>query len=130
MTMNGSFRLAIAAVAALFAMHAYADAPLSNKWRIQCSESAKSDGVIQFRVKPEDAEPIEVSVSIEDGRSENGVARDIRDAFQEQLPAGRYSVETDDGEDVLVKKDFGEPNFSLELVASDVKAVRINLDRE
>jgi hypothetical protein len=107
-----------------------ADSPRSNKWRLEVSGDAESDGVIKFRVKPRDGAPVEVAATVEDGRSENGVARDIREAFQAQLPKGRYSVETDDGEDVLVKKDFGEPDFSIELVSSTVDDVRVRLDRE
>lgn len=102
----------------------------SNKWRIQCSGNAESDGAIEFRVTPKGAEPVTVTVQIEDGRSENGVARDIRDALRKQLPSDTYDVETDDGEDVLLKKNFNEANFALEVVSSTVEDVRINLDRE
>ena len=132
MSMHSAHRLAAAALVMLFGAGAYAEDPpsLSNKWRIECSGGADSAGALQFRVTPEGGSPVNVSVRIEEGRSENGVARDIRDAFSEQLPKGSYSVETDDGEDVLIKKDLGEPNFSVELVASDVEDVRVRLDRE
>jgi hypothetical protein len=36
----------------------------------------------------------------------------------------------DDGEDVLVKKDLTEPVFSLEIVSSTVKSVRLRLQKE
>ncbi len=101
-----------------------------NKWRIQCSEGANSDGEIVFRVTPKGGQPTDVRVAIEDGTSENAVARRIRDAFRAALPKESYDVETDDGEDVLVKKDFGADDFSLQLVSDGVKGVRINLDRE
>jgi hypothetical protein len=116
----------------LFGMNAYAadSEPRSNKWRLEVSGDAESDGVMKFRVQPRDEAPTEVTATIEDGRSENGVARDIREAFQAQLPKDKYSVETDDGEDVLIKKDFGEPDFSIELVSSTVEDVRVGLDRE
>ena len=106
------------------------DLKLSNKWRIQCSGNAESDGEIQFRVTPRNGAPTNVVVQIKDGRSENGVARDIREAFQAQLPKGRYDVETDDGEDVLIKKDLTEPQFEVALISSTVEDVRLNLDRE
>jgi hypothetical protein len=123
---------ALLAAPLLIATNAYADdsAPRSNKWRLEVSGDAESDGVMKFLVKPKDGGPTEVTATIEDGRSENGVARDIREAFQAQLPKGKYSVETDDGEDVLIKKDFGEPDFSVELVSSTVEDVRVGLDRE
>jgi hypothetical protein len=71
-----------------------------------------------------------VSVNIAKGRSENGVARDIRDAFRAQLPPERFQAEEDDGEDVLVKKKNGQPDFAIELAGSTVPEVRLNLQRE
>ena len=106
------------------------DLEYSNKWRIECSGDAESDGAIQLRVTPKGGKPTTVTVQVEDGRSENGVARDIRDALRTQLPPGTYDVETDDGEDVLLKKNFNESNFALELVSSSVEDVRIVLDQE
>jgi hypothetical protein len=101
-----------------------------NKWRIECSEGANSDGEIVFRVTPKGGQPIEVRVPIKNGTSENAVARRIRDAFRKTLPKESFNAETDDGEDVLLKKDFGADDFALELVSNSVKGVRINLDRE
>ncbi len=128
--MSRWLQMSIAVLCCAFASLALSDsAPLSNKWRIQCSGGAESSGVIRFRVTPKGGAPVEVMVSVADGRSENGVARDIRDAFRQALPRG-YSAETDDGEDVLLKKGFTRPRFSLELISSTVEDVRINLDRE
>jgi invasion protein IalB len=101
-----------------------------NKWRIECSEGANSDGEIVFRVTPKDGQPIDVSVPIKNGTSENAVARRIRDAFRAALPKQSYSVETDDGEDVLVKKHYGADDFSLQLVSNGVKGVRLDVERE
>lgn len=102
---------------------------LSNKWRIECSEGAKSDGIVQFRVTPEGGVPVDVQIPIKDGRGENGVARDIRDGLRKGLDKDRYHIETDDGEDVLVKKRKG-PNFDLKLISSTVKSVRFNVEKE
>ena len=101
-----------------------------NKWRIQCSESAKSDGTILFRITPEGGATIEVAVQVARGTGENAVARRIRDAFRATLPADAFHVEVDDGEDVLVKRKGSHPKFALVLVSNDVKSVRIRLDRE
>jgi hypothetical protein len=129
---NALLRGLLATLPMLLATGVYsADSPpSSNKWRLEVSGDAESDGVLKFRIDPKDGAPVEVTANIDDGRSENGVARDIREAFQAQLPKDRYSVETDDGEDVLIKKDFGEPDFSIELVSSTVEDVRVRLDRE
>lgn len=42
----------------------------------------------------------------------------------------QYHVERDDGEDVLVKKRGGAPDFLLEVVANTVEGVRINNKRK
>ncbi len=103
---------------------------ISNKWRIECSGAAHSAGVIEFRVTPHEGTPVTVSVAITKDRGENAVARDIRDAFRTQLATDRFHVETDDGEDVLVKKKGGQPDFALELIANSVEHVKLKLERE
>jgi hypothetical protein len=101
----------------------------SNKWRLQVSEGANNDGVMRFRVTPKDGAPIDVPVSLKNGRGEDGAARDIRDTFRQALDPDSYKIEVDDGEDVLVKVRKG-PAISIELVESNVKGTRINFDRE
>lgn len=103
---------------------------LSNKWRIEVSEGANSDGVIHFRITPKGGVPTDARVEIKDGRGENGVARDIRDGLRAALDAQRYHVETDDGEDVLVKKTHKGEDFELRLVESTVKSVRFEVEKE
>jgi hypothetical protein len=109
-----------------------ADAPklkYSNKWRIEVKEGSNNDGVLRFRVTPEAGTPVDVAVELKKGRSENGVARDVRDGFRAALDKKIFKVEGDDFEDVLVKKRKG-PDFSIELVESTVKGTRIDLERE
>jgi len=120
----------LAAVVVFAAMPASAEElKLSNKWRVNVSESAKSDGTILFRVTPKDGTAVDVPVAIKDGTSENHVARTIRDAFRATLDKDEFHSETDDGEDVLLKKRKG-PDFELKFVESDVKAVRIHVRKE
>lgn len=102
----------------------------SNKWRIEVSESARSDGEIVFQVVPQGGEPQLVTVLIKSSFGENRVAVAIKDAFQDQLDDQQYHVERDDGEDVLVKKRHGEADFALRVISSTVKAVRIRVQKE
>jgi len=121
---------AMAAIATLAAGPVFADdLKLSNKWRVQVSEGAKSDGTILFRVTPKDGQPVDVPVAIKDGTSENSVAKNIRDAFRSTLDKEAFHSETDDGEDVLLKKRKG-PDFELKLVESTVKATRFSVEKE
>jgi hypothetical protein len=101
----------------------------SNKWRIEVKEGANNDGVARFRLTPKGEAATEVTVNVKDGRSENGVAQDVKDAFKAALDPKRFHVESDDGEDVLVKKKGG-PDFSMELLESTLKGTHFDLDKE
>jgi hypothetical protein len=109
--------------------HAEDGPRLSNKWRIECDEGAKSDGTISFRLTPKDGMPIEVSVPITNGSGENKVAQTIKDTLEKSLDARTFHVEVDDGEDVLVKKKNG-PDFALEMTGSSVQGTRITIGKE
>ena len=123
--------LAAIASSVLLAALSFADAPgASNKWRIELNGGAASSGDMVFRVTPRQGEPVEVNVAIRSGRSENHVAKDVRDAFAATLSPDRYTVEVDDGEDVLIKKKDGQPDFGLELVESRVQNVSLKIEAE
>jgi hypothetical protein len=107
-----------------------ADLRYSNSWRIEVSEGANSSGEFVFHVTPKGGQTQVVTVKVDDGESEDHVARTIKNAFEKQLDTKRYDIEIDDGEDVLVKKDLTEPRFALEVVSSTVKSVRLRLQKE
>ena len=104
-------------------------APLENKWRLQFSGNAESSGELVLAFTPKDGAATEVRVEVEDGTSENGVARRVRDMLREAIGED-YRVEVDDGEDVLVKRRWGRPRFNVALVDNSVGGVRLNLDQE
>jgi len=100
----------------------------SNKWRLQFSGAAESAGEMVFEIVPSGRAPVRVSVLIERNDGENRVARKVKTAIDRQ--AGKWvDAELDDGEDVLVKRHFFR-RFSIVLVSSTVKDVRINFDHE
>lgn len=127
--LRGLMLCGMAALSASYGV-AQADAAFSNKWRIEISEGANAPGTMTFRVTPSQGSPTDITAQIKGGRGENGVARDVRDALAAQLSPGRFDVEVDDGEDVLVKKREGQPDFALELVQSSITGTRVELDRE
>jgi len=120
----------VPAVVLAFSLTRLAYASPSNKWRLQCSGGADSDGVSVFQIVPKDGAALVVEVHVKKGTSENGVARRIRDVFKANLPKEGYNVEVDDGEDVLVKKRGKTPNFDLVVQSNSVKGVRLNPDKE
>ncbi len=121
--------LALPALAQETAPAAAPELSYSNRWRLEVSEGANNAGVMNFRVTPKGGTAIDIPVALKKGRGEDGCARDIRDAFKKSLDKDSYKVEIDDGEDVLVKVRKG-PDIAIELVSSDVKGTRVNLDRE
>ena len=121
-------RILMALVLALVATVALA-AGMNNKWRLQFSGGAESDGRIVLELTPAEGEPLRATADIKQGRGENAVARDVRDALRAQV-GKRYHVETDDGEDVLVKKRRGERDFVVTIVENSVQGVRINPETE
>ncbi|MFC3816011.1 hypothetical protein [Lysobacter sp. GCM10012299] len=113
----------------LLCASAIALASPSNKWRIQVSSDADSDGIVAFHIAPVKEPAIDVSVAIPKDAGENHIARLIRDQLRAKL-GDSYRVEVDDGEDVLVKKHHGDANFELTITQKTAKGVRITLDRE
>jgi hypothetical protein len=126
----GPITAAIASSMLLAALAAADTAPTANKWRIELDGQALSSGDLQFRVTPRQGESVDVVATIRSGRAENNVARDVRDAFAAKLSPERYSVEVDDGEDILIKKKDGQPDFALELLESSVQNVSIKIEGE
>ena len=126
----GAITTALASSFMLAAL-AFADAaPTSNKWRIELSGQALTTGELVFRVTPRQGEATDVSVNIRSGRAENNVAKDVRDALAAKLSPERFTVEVDDGEDILIKKKDGQPDFALELVEANVQNVSVKVEGE
>ena len=102
----------------------------SNKWRLECSGGADSDGQIVLHLTPKDGARQVLTIPVTRGTGENAVARTIRDSLRSQLDRKGFNVEVDDGEDVLVKRRGSTPNFALQVAENTVKGVRLNLDKE
>ena len=107
------------------------DARPSNKWRLQCSGNAESAGTITLVMAPRGEPELTFEIPVKHRTSENGVARTIRDALKaDPRASARWRMEVDDGEDVLIKKRRGQPDFDLRIGGNTVKGVRLNRDRE
>lgn len=118
------------AVLALLALAFAAGASPSNKWRMQFSGHAKVDGEIELSFTPKGGTATSVVVAVPKGTGENAAARLTRDTVKKTFGKEVYNVETDDGEDVLVKKHHGERDFVITIVENSVQGVRIEPDAE
>ena len=102
----------------------------SNKWRLEFSGSARSDGNIVILIDPIGAASIRTETAIQENTRENMVAEAVVQSLRKQLPQDGFHIELDDGEDVLIKKRHGAADFSVEILSNTVENVRINPDRE
>lgn len=107
-----------------------ATADPSNKWRLQFKGSAESAGDVVIQIAPEGARAFSITVAIEEGLSENKVAKEVVTILEATLPEDIYKVERDDGEDVLIKRRYRKANFSVSIVSNSVKNIEIELERE
>lgn len=126
----GRVLLLTATLLALLTAAVTAQASPSNKWRLQFSGGANSDGTIVLLISPEGGTPIEASIAIKKGTGENSVAAAVVKGLKAQLSKDHFKVERDDGEDVLIKKKYGAPDFDVTIVSNDVKGVRIAPEHE
>lgn len=105
-------------------------AALENKWRLQFSGNAESDGVLVLAVDPWGRPPpVLVRVVVPAGTSENGVARAARDALRAAVGED-YDVELDDGEDVLLNRRLFRRRFEVRVEENSIRGVRVNRDQE
>jgi hypothetical protein len=115
-------------IAALVAASALAanGPPLASAWNIAATGSAASSGDLAFRITRGDgSDPVDITVPVISGASQDSVARSIGRALSSQLRRDRYSVQLGENGNVLVSDSRGQPNFSLELVDSSIDNVRV-----
>lgn len=107
-----------------------AAAALENKWRLQFSGNAESDGVLVLAVDPWGRPPpVLVRVQVVAGTSENGIARAARDALRAAVGQD-YDVELDDGEDVLLNRRLFRRRFEVRVEENSIRGLRVNRDQE
>jgi len=116
--------VAAAAFAAAFAFAA-AGPPLAGVWNISPTGSASTSGDLVFRVTRADgSDPVEITVPVLMGARQETIARGIRSALSSQLGSD-YRVQLGEGDNILVSDPRGKPNFSIELLDSDIDNLRV-----
>ena len=101
----------------------------SNKWRVRFENTAKSDGELVFRVTEKGADPVIVRIAIKKGTREGNSCDVVKRKLRKALPRD-FKVEGDDGDHVLVKHNFLEDRFSLELIGNDIKKLKVKISKE
>jgi len=102
----------------------------TDDYRINVNHDADSDGQIVFQVvTKKDPKTTDITVQIKKGTNENDVARAIKAAFKEQLGTHGYSIEGEDGENVIIEGSGGK-QYSLVLVSNTVKGVKVSIHHD
>jgi hypothetical protein len=116
----------VAALCAATIAFAAKGPPLAGVWNIAPSGRAESSGELHFRVTHNNgSDPVDITVPVNMGAKEDSIARSIRNTLGSQLRRDLYRVELGEGVNVLVSDPRGQPNFSLELIDSDIDNLRI-----
>jgi hypothetical protein len=132
--LTAGFLLTLVAASGGFAMFGDDGLPKSqrpsNGWQIVYSDTARSDGTIDFLIAPVEGPPVTVSVPVTAGQADGDIAAAAAEAFSTSLQ-GRYEVKKDRGTEIHVAKTGRkQPNFSLTLVRLTAQNVKVDLDRE
>jgi hypothetical protein len=128
---NGTSKTVAAFTAALLlaAATSAVQADPAAKWRIQFSDYTGNDGTITFRVAPEGGAAVDVEAKLSKGSGATTVARTVKDALKAKLGEG-YDVETDDGQDVIVRAESKTPKFDLTLAGSTLAGLSVRFRKE
>jgi hypothetical protein len=121
--------LALLATIGLATIATIAQADPTGKWRIEFGDRADNNGVLTLRVSPEGGAPVDVETTIPAKSGPDRVARTVRDSLRVSLGDG-YHVETDDGEDVVIKRRGKTPKFELTLANSTLTGLQVKINRE
>ena len=102
----------------------------TDDYRIAVNHDAKSDGDIVFQVvTKKEGTKHDITAHIKKGTNENDVARAIKAAFKEQLGTKGYSIEGEDGENVIIEGSGGK-QYSLTMVSNSVQGVSIKIHHD
>ena len=96
---------------------------------IEFDHSSDNAGEIVLRITPENGQPIDVTTQIPDSTRENVAADLVRDSLKAALGKG-YKIQTDDGEDVLIRRSGKTPKFELTLASSTVTGLSVKIERD
>jgi len=98
----------------------------AGSWNIALTGQAGSSGGLHFRLTPNDGStPVDIVVNVIIGAREQTIAKSVRYSLASQLRPDRFKVELGEGNNILVTDLQGQPDYSLELLETDIDNVRV-----
>jgi hypothetical protein len=120
---------ALVAAVSLAAVASVAQADPAGKWRVQFGSSTSNDGSFTLRISPEGGTPVDVETKVTKGTGATTLARSVRDSLRASLGDG-YDVETDDGQDVVIRAKGKTPKFDVTIAGSTLSGISVRYKKE
>lgn len=101
----------------------------ADRWRLEFSDAADSDGIISFRLWVHEESPMHVDIPIRKGESNVDIAIAVRDALGGRL-GNRYTAVLVGGEEVVITARRGSPRFTVEVLRDAARDVDVDVERD
>jgi hypothetical protein len=111
-----------------------ADSHWSDEWEVEVDGKSTSSGTINFKITFEPGvdvaarEAVTVDVQVANDTGENDVAEIISNSFRAVLGDEEFEVDVKSGEKVEIESRGDTPNFVLEITASSIQGISLELD--
>ena len=106
----------------------------SDEWEVEVDGKSTSSGTINFKITFEPGvdvaarEAVTVDVQVANDTGENDVADIISNSFRAVLGDEEFEVDVKSGEKVEIESKGETPNFVLEITASSIQGISLELD--
>ena len=106
----------------------------SDEWEVEVDGKSTSSGTINFKITFEPGvdvaarEAVTVDVQVANDTGENDVAEIISNSFRAVLGDEEFEVDVKSGEKVEIESKGETPNFVLEITASSIQGISLELD--
>jgi hypothetical protein len=113
---------------------ASADSHWSDEWEVEVDGKSTSSGTINFKITFEPGvdvaarEAVTVDVQVANDTGENDVADIISNSFRAVLGDEEFEVDVKSGEKVEIESKGETPDFVLEITASSIQGISLELD--
>jgi hypothetical protein len=106
----------------------------SDEWEVEVDGKSTSSGTINFKITFEPGvdvaarEAVTVDVQVANDTGENDVAEIISNSFRAVLGDEEFEVDVKSGEKVEIESKGETPDFVLEITASSIQGISLELD--
>ena len=106
----------------------------SDEWEVEVDGKSTSSGTINFKITFEPGvdvaarEAVTIDVQVANDTGENDIADIISNSFRAVLGDEEFEVDVKSGEKVEIESKGETPNFVLEITASSIQGISLELD--